>query len=361
MESVEKVAEVVLYEGYLLYPYTRSAMKNQQRWTFGGVYPRRWSEANADDPWIMQTQCLVEGDETTRLEGKVRFLQVVDRDVAERVAGALRPVEELHMGEHVYRAWEEAIEREVLLGGSTDPLRIAELVDSARSFEIEVPEGSEEEPLVDSRGEQVGALIRRWRSIRGRVDVSAEPVEDVEGAPTKRCPYKVTVRIVNESPLTPQPPLPPRERGLGERGHILRQTLVSTHTILRVQGGEFVSLLEPPPEYEKAAAACENIKTWPVLAGEPGDRHVLLSSPIILYDYPQVSPESPGNFFDTTEIDELLALSVMTLTDDEKQEMRETDPRAREILERTEALSPEQLLKLHGAIRGLRPLEQEES
>ncbi|MBV9280000.1 MAG: hypothetical protein JOZ41_07965, partial [Chloroflexi bacterium] len=102
------------------------------------------------------------------------------------------------------------------------------------------------------------------------------------------------------------------------------------------------------------------LKTWPVLAGRPGERHLLLSSPIILYDYPQIAPESPGNLFDTTEIDELLTLSVMALTDEEKREMRESDPRAREILDRTESLSPEQLMKLHGAIRSLQPARRDE-
>jgi hypothetical protein len=139
------------------------------------------------------------------------------------------------------------------------------------------------------------------------------------------------------------------------RAEVLRHTLVSTHTILRVQNGEFVSLLEPPDAYRDAVAQCENIKTWPVLAGEPGERHTVLSSPIILYDYPQISPESQGNYFDATEIDELLALTVMTLTDEEKQEMRDSGMHSREILERTESLSEEQLIKLHATVRSLNP------
>ena len=81
-------------------------------------------------------------------------------------------------------------------------------------------------------------------------------------------------------------------------------------------------------------------------------------SPIILYDYPQVAEESPGDFFDGTEIDEMLALRVMTLTDEEKREMRGADERARQILERTEMLPPEQFMKLHGALRGLRPVKE---
>ena len=138
------------------------------------------------------------------------------------------------------------------------------------------------------------------------------------------------------------------------RSSAVRRSFIFTHTILRVRGGEFVSLLEPPAGLEAAAAACKNVKTWPVLAGPQGETHTLLSSPIILYDYPRISPESQGNYFDATEIDELLALSVMTLTDAEKQEMRELDAHGREILERTESLSEEQLMKMHGVVRYLR-------
>ena len=76
-----------------------------------------------------------------------------------------------------------------------------------------------------------------------------------------------------------------------------------------MQDGEFVSLLEPPPQFESAAAACRNVGTWPVLAGEGGRRDTMLSSPIILYDYPQIAPESPGDLFDGTEIDEILVVA----------------------------------------------------
>ena len=164
------------------------------------------------------------------------------------------------------------------------------------------------------------------------------------------------MRIVNTTPWTT-----PRDDGVERpRQTALRRAFVSTHTILRVQGGEFISLLEPPVEYQAAAESCANVKTWPVLVGDPGERHILLSSPIILYDDPQIAPETPGDLFETTEIDELLTLSILTLTDEEKREMRESDPRGREILERTEALTSEQLMKMHGAIRGLQPVRKEE-
>jgi hypothetical protein len=95
-----------------------------------------------------------------------------------------------------------------------------------------------------------------------------------------------------------------------------------------------------------------------VLVGEEGQRNMLLSSPIILSDYPQIAPESPGDLFDGGEIDQLLILNIMSLTDEEKEEMRASDPRAREILERCESLSPEELMNLHGAIREFRMLKE---
>jgi hypothetical protein len=109
----------------------------------------------------------------------------------------------------------------------------------------------------------------------------------------------------------------------------------------------------------EAAANCKNIGTWPVLVGEEGQRDAMLSSPIILYDYPQIAPESPGALFDGTEIDEILTLRIMTLTDQEKLEMSLSDQRAREILERTESMPPEQFMKMHGVLRGLREVEKE--
>jgi len=93
-----------------------------------------------------------------------------------------------------------------------------------------------------------------------------------------------------------------------------------------------------------------------VLVGDEPDRSMMFCSPIILYDYPKIAPESEGDFFDGTEMDEMLTLRVLTLTDAEKQEMRSGDPRARKILERTEALTSEAMLKAHGVIRGLREI-----
>ena len=156
----------------------------------------------------------------------------------------------------------------------------------------------------------------------------------------------------------------PLPSGAGaKRDEALPLSLVSAHLLLGITGGEFVSLLDPDPAYREAVAACCNTGVFPVLVGEEPDRPVpacrgsmMFCSPIILYDYPKIAPESEGDFFDGTEMDEMLTLRVLTLTDAEKQEMRSGDPRARKILERTESLTSEAMLKAHGVIRGLREI-----
>jgi hypothetical protein len=144
----------------------------------------------------------------------------------------------------------------------------------------------------------------------------------------------------------------------GERERLLAQTFCSAHVVLRAEAGAFVSLADPPGRLRQAAAECQNDGAWPVPVGVPGDQTTMLASPIILEDHPRIAPESPGDLFDGGEIDQLLVLNILSLTDEEKAEMRASDPRAREILERTEALGPEQLMRLHGAIREFAAVRQ---
>jgi hydrogenase maturation protease len=310
-DRLRRIAETVLYEGYVLWPYRRSALKNQRRWTFGGVFPRGWSATAPDDAWQMQTECLVEGD-VPEIDVRVRFLQVVTRDVIDADG---RRVDELTAGGERHLSWDEARERELALGPG--------------AAEIDLAAGSETEPLP----QEAGRIVRRWGALAGTVAVEVEPLRQ----PLSR----VRVRIENTTPW----------QG-GGREAALRATFCSTHTVLRAAGGAFVSLTDPPDDLRAEAEACENVGTWPVLVGAPGERHTLLSSPIILPDYPEVAPESPGDLFDGGEIDELLILNVLALSDEEREEARASDPRTRELLERCAGLPPEQLLRLHGAVRG---------
>jgi hypothetical protein len=322
-DPIRAIADTVLYEGYVLWPYRRSALKNTQRWTFGSILPRAHAEARpmGDDPWTMQTQCIVEGGPSTQVDVTVRFLHVVLRQMVDADG---RDVDELVCGGERYMTWEEAVEREIAL----EPRRLDALV-AGRRLGIAVAAGLDREPLG-----AVGAVVRTWEPLDGSLHVSAAPVGD--GL------YRVTVRIENTTPW----PGGPREAAL-------RRAFCSTHTVLRVRGGAFVSLTDPPPRCRSAVAACENLGTWPVLVGEPGERHALLSSPIILEDHPHIAPESPGDLFDGGEIDQLLILNILSLTEEEKDEVRASDPRAREVLDRTEALSPAELMRLHGrTVRG---------
>jgi hydrogenase maturation protease len=187
-------------------------------------------------------------------------------------------------------------------------------------------------------------VARKQESVEGTVEIRA--------ARASRELFKVHVMAKNDS-------LSRDDAGQLDRDSALMRSLVSAHIVLGVRDGQFISLLEPPEDLKGFAMSCQNIGAWPVLVGGEGERDTMLSSPIILYDYPQIAPESPGDLFDGTEIDEILALRIMTMTDDEKREMRNIDDRARRMLERTEALSTEHLMQLHGTVRELRSLRKE--
>jgi hypothetical protein len=211
-------------------------------------------------------------------------------------------------------AWDEAREREVTL---------AVRLDGAASAAIDVPAGRDVELV---RG---GAIVRSWETLSGAVDVSVERVGETT--------HRITAAVTNTT----------RWDG-GDRDAALRRTLVSTHVVLRSADAAFVSQTDPPGELAEAAAACENTGVWPVLVG---DDHTVLASPIILPDHPQVAPESPGDLFDGCEIDQLLILNVLSLSEAERREARATDPRARDIIDRCAALAPEDLMRLHGVLR----------
>jgi hypothetical protein len=317
-DPVRAIADAVLYEGYVLWPYRRSALKNAQRWTFGGVYPRAHAagRATGDDPSRMQSQCLVQAPPGARVDIGVRFLHVVWRQLVD-AAGC--EVGELSVDGELHLSWEEAVEREVAL----DAVALGELA-AGRDVPIVVDAGCTEEPLGSA-----GRVVRAWEGLAGSLRVGAEQL-----GPGL---FRLTAAVENVTPWAG-----------GPRAALMRRTFCSTHVVLRAPAGEFVSLTDPPAELREAAARCANHGVWPVLVGEPGDRHTLLASPIILEDHPRIAPESPGDLFDAGEIDQLLILNILSLTDAEKAEVRASDPRAREVLDRSEGLTGEELMRLHG-------------
>jgi hypothetical protein len=336
LERARQIADAVLLEGYVLYPYRASSAKNRWRWSFGVLAPRAWSEAGGCEPWWLEAQCLVEraAARTPRLRGRLRFLQERRRTVEAALGGVgFRPVEELAAGGRRFVSWDEGEVREVALEAELE-------AEAERHLGVEVPGGEDEEPIRADAGVLAGRVVRQLRPLRGRVVMGCEAAGGAL--------LRVRVRVENLTPWgAPASP----------RGEVLAASLLAAHLILSVEDGAFVSLLDPPAAARDAAAACRNVRVFPVLAGEDGDRDLLLASPIILYDHPRIAPESPGDFFDATEIDELLALRTATLTEGEKGEARATDPRAAALIDRVERLPPAALDRLHGALRELRAAE----
>jgi hypothetical protein len=353
-DAARVIAEAVLYEGYLLYPYRPSSVKNRQRWTFGGICPPAYSAqaGGGSDRSSFGVQCLLQGDAQTTLNIDVRFLQLCDRLVArapdadEQEAGGesgKQPfyVEQLTVGARNFRPWQEANECEVAVQTPTLGAWAMQAQPLRRCFECEG--GCTDEPIYGEGGGLAGRVERRRMPLQGLVE--AELQEVGEGL------FKLSVRVENQTSL-------PAAKTCN-RDAALLHSLISAHAIVTANGGEMVSLLDPPGELAEAAAGCVNEGVYPVLVGSPGERSTMLASPIILYDYPEIAAESPGDLFDGTEIDEILTLRILTMTDEEKREAAECDERARALLERTEALSWQELAQLHGVMRRIRDGEGE--
>ena len=305
-DGAEKIAAVVLYEGYILYPYRPTAIKNRQRWNFGTLYPRVYAQAQRpEEPFRLVAECLSVAEETAGLDVRLRFLQLVRQLVSKEQSAP--PLTDPSL------AWDEAVERT----SEHANLRIRELVASPLSL-----------------------TVAAAPDLQVALTIAAHKLED--GA----CKLRIEVQNVSALPSGAD----------ATREDALPASFVSAHLLLGITQGEFVSLLDPAEAYRASVAACANQGVFPVLVGEEPERRMMFCSPIILYDYPKVAPESAGDFFDGTEMDEMLTLRVLTLTDAEKQEMQNGDPRARRILERTEALTDDAMLKAHGVIRELRDI-----
>jgi hypothetical protein len=323
------VANAVLYEGYLLYPYTASAPKNRIRWQFGVVVPRAYLSANTGETAEQQTDVLVEADggATASVTVRLRFLQVEARRVEAARGGAFEPVQSLKAGGTTYLSFDEAFEREITT--SFDATAGAEQV-----VPVEIDGGITEELLRDEAGAVVGRIERERWPLRGTLTIRADAVP---GADVLR---NVRVRVENESGVV-----------AGERSGALRTAFVSTHVLLAAQSGRFVSVLDPIPAAAEATKTLQNKHVFPVLVGDSAADEqraaLMLSSPIILYDFPAVAPQTDSDAFDATEVDELLTLSVLSLPDAERDEARVTDPRARAIIERAERFSMQDLARVH--------------
>ena len=328
------VADAVLLEGYVLYPYRASAAKNRMRWQFGVLVPADYAAEHGEHDGT-RTECLIDARNGDLLQVELRFLRVVERTVERTVESGTGHdfvrVDRLRVGETVHVPWAEGAIASLTLGLPLSdvlaaPVERVEELPSTRTIEVLSP--------------PIGRLVRETRALRFRLALGAVRLPG---------PYGVVRLRIDVQNLTE----PPGE--VENRAEALRSSLVAAHVLLGLSHGHFLSLAGPPQWARPAVQSGINSHTWPVLVGEDGaDRaRVVLSSPIILDDHPRIAPESTHVLYDSTEIDEILTLRTMTLTDEEKREARGTDPRAAAVIDAIDDMSPDLLDRLHGAIRSL--------
>ncbi|MER2224631.1 MAG: hypothetical protein ABS976_23875, partial [Rhodococcus sp. (in: high G+C Gram-positive bacteria)] len=328
--DVRAVADAVLYEGYLLYPYRAGSAKNQSRWQFGVLGPPGAAEVGVGEEPSMSAQCLLGEFERSGVEvtATVRFLHHQSRTVERLGAGgAWIPVDRLVVDGCESISWDEATESESALG----PWGLDELEAGVEETfcAAGVVDG---ETLSDSRGRVVGRIVRTRLPVNGRVAVSASP----GGGRTV-----MSVKVMNTTSIDAR-----------DKGTATAQSMLGTHVILNSTGSRFLSLFEEPDHSEPL----RQNRCYPVLAGIADSTHhgtsaTVLVSPIILYDFPEIAPQSEGSLFDSTEIDEILTLRILAMTDEEKAVARATDSKAADIIDRCERLTDDDLAGLHGVLR----------
>ncbi|WEO93512.1 hypothetical protein A6P39_005475 [Streptomyces sp. FXJ1.172] len=328
------VADAVLYEGYVLYPYRASAAKNRLRWQFGVLSPP--ALAGEGETCELRAQCLLEPRRTATVDVELRFLRVRRRTV-ERLAadGTAAEVPELELPDRILVPWDEGEEEQIRIHL---PARVPAPDGEDLAVAFDLPAATGREPVTDASGRTVGRLVRRTARVTGTL------VPALEELPGPYRALRLTVTVRNTTPV------PPAETG---RSAALAHAMIGTHLLLSAPGGHFLSMTDPPEWARAHVAACHNDHTWPVLAGEGREDDVVLSAPIILQDHPALAEESPGPLYDATEIDEILSLRTAALTDREKREARGTDPRAAEVIDLVDSMPPAVRERLHGTIRAL--------
>ncbi|MFN2612225.1 MAG: hypothetical protein ABR536_02520 [Solirubrobacterales bacterium] len=292
-KGVEELVSSLLYEGYALYPYT-PGVKNATPTPFGIVYPAGYAAAQPAAYPELRLECILEGGPEAEITGTVRFLQA---------AG------EGHKG----------IERRLDLG----TVKLADLAREKARQEFGFPR-------------EAGA-----GSVRGRAVMEAEMLGP-ELARIKLCVHNDT-EIAGDVPEAEVP-----------RGDALQWSLLSVHPMVEVDdSARFISPLERDGEAGAAVEASDSFNTFPVLVGKE-DRAVL-GAAIVVPEHPELAPESLGNLFDNTEIEEALLLHVQVLSDDEREQISEQDPAVREMIERAEKTTNDEMMSLHGRLTYTEP------
>ena len=277
-----RVADTVLFEGCALHPYPGSAGEHRLRRQSGVLVPPAWG-ADREEYDFQHTECLMETGPDATLAVELRFLRVRRRTVQRALDdGTFTTVAELPLDGRVLVPRDEGTEERV-----EAVVTPAELVDGdGVTVAFARPAAEESEPVLDGDGRTVGRLLRRYEEISGALRLSARRLDG---------PFRVlrlTAVVENTSPWVPE------EGEAADRGAALPRSLVATHLLLGLGSGSFLSMTDPPEWAKDAIAACRNLHTWPVLAGEPGRADVVLSSPVMLGDHPAATPQQPGTSYE---------------------------------------------------------------
>jgi hypothetical protein len=334
-EAVRELADTVLFEGYMLYPYRADDPKNRVRWQFGVLAPPSFVAADPSERSGLQTDFLLEGSDV-EVAVQVRFLHVQPRAVQRATAGGFVDAASLDVGHATYLPWDEAVVFE-----SETTFDLSGTGPHDASVDIDVPAADETERLSDHTGAVLGRLVRRRAALRARLSCSTESIPGPYGV------RRLRLRLDNLTHWAAD------GSGAPDRPAALRHALVAAHLVVAARGGSFVSLIDTPEWAKPFADDCVQEGAFPVLAGPAGDRSLMLAAPIILYDHPMVAPESALQFCDATEMDEMLTLRTLTLTEEEKRVVRGSDARGAALVNEVDGLPPELLDRLHGAIRSM--------
>jgi hypothetical protein len=271
--DIEAIARAVLYEGYLLYPYRTSSLKNSKPAMMGTLYPGGLDLVRSGaERAELSMECLLAAEGVPTISAELRFLQLTSPETV------------------------ESIERKLPIEPGIGHFSIDDDFQLAGESEMRV------EPLASNM-------------------------------------FKLSIRVRNTTSIAAVEP------------HPAHYAFHSAHVVATLEGGHFISLTDPPKHLHELASRCVNAGIWPVLVGDAGTATTILASAIVLPDYPQIASESPGDLHDSSEIDEILTLRILTMTDEEKMSARDSGTRAQSILHRTESLTREHMANLHGAFR----------
>lgn len=316
---LDSLTKTVLYEGYSIFPYHRTSVKNLKPIPFGVIYPEQYHSHHPHAPTRMKTECIVAAQKNCTVNITVRFLHLITTRIFQQTDKENASLQS--------EGW-QTIERQINSGN----LFISELIGNKKIFPIAYDRIDEDKNVYDENNELKEKQSNSVLKIKGTVAIEVFAIEKTDNV------FRISITVSNDTSLINAESI--------SRGEVLQQSFLSTNTILKATNGEFISDQNPSEEFKEIVAKCEKIGTWPILIDESNT--TMLSSPIILYDYPKINAQSNLDLFDSLEIEEMLILHLSAMSDNEKQQIGERDEKMREMLDKASQVTPKELLDLHG-------------